>query len=173
MKIPEKLLETLNRQVTAEHKAALIYTQLAYDLDHLSFSGMSTWLAAQADEERVHAAKIADHILARGGRVQLGQIENPGLEVGSPLDAFSLALEHEQQVSEMIRNLARVAEEVQDFDSRTLINWFLNEQIEEEDHVSGIIDQLRMVGDDGAGLLRIDARLGAERSPATSASAAE
>ena len=130
-------------------------------------------LAAQADEERVHAAKIADHILARGGRVQLGQIENPGLEVDSPLDAFSLALEHEQQVSEMIRNLARVAEEVQDFDSRTLMNWFLNEQIEEEDHVSGIIDQLRMVGDDGAGLLRIDARLGAERSPATSASAAE
>lgn len=166
MKIPEKLLETLNRQVTAEHQAALIYTQLSYDLDHLSFTGMSTWLASQADEERVHAAKIADHILARGGRVQLGQIENPGLGVESPLDAFSLALEHERTVSEMIRDLARVAEEVQDFDSRTLINWFLNEQIEEEDSISVIIDQLKLVGDDGSGLLRIDARLGAERTPA-------
>ncbi|AJK67732.1 ferritin [Corynebacterium marinum] len=169
MKIPEKLLDTLNKQVTAEHQAALIYTQLSYDLDHLSFTGMSTWMAAQADEERVHAGKIADHILARGGRVQLGQIENPALNVNSPLDVFSLALEHERKVSEMIRNLARVADEVQDFDSRTLVNWFLNEQIEEEDTVSGIIDQLQLVGDDGAGLLRIDARLGAERSPATPA----
>lgn len=101
--------------------------------------------------------------------MQLGQIENPALNVNSPLDVFSLALEHERKVSEMIRNLARVADEVQDFDSRTLVNWFLNEQIEEEDTVSGIIDQLQLVGDDGAGLLRIDARLGAERSPATPA----
>ncbi|QGU03445.1 ferritin [Corynebacterium comes] len=167
MKIPEKLLDSLNRQVTAEHHAALIYTQLSYDLHHLSFGGMSTWMAAQADEERVHAGKISDHILARGGRVQLGTVESPGLSVSSPLDAFSYALEHERKVSEMIRDLARIAEEVQDFDSRTLINWFLNEQIEEEDSVSGIIDQLKLVGEDGSGLLRIDARLGAERTPAT------
>ncbi|MDO5512800.1 ferritin [Corynebacterium sp.] len=166
MKINEKLLDTLNKQVTAEHEAALIYQQLAYELDALSFSGMSTWMAAQADEERVHAGKIADHILARGEHVQLSSIEIPELQVSSALDAFAIALEHEQKVSDMIRNLARVADEVQDFDSRTLVNWFLNEQIEEEDTVGGIIDQLKMVGEDGAGLLRIDARLGAEREPA-------
>ena len=67
---------------------------------------------------------------------------------------------------DLIRNLARVEDEEQDFNSRTLVNWFLNEQIEEEDTVGGIIDQLKMVGEDGAGLLRIDARLGAEREPA-------
>lgn len=166
MQINDKLLDTLNKQVTAEHQAALIYQQLAYDLDSLSFSGMSTWMAAQADEERVHAEKIADHILARGAHVKLGDIEIPELQVDSPLDAFTIALDHERKVSEMIRNLARVADEVQDFDSRTLVNWFLNEQIEEEDSVGGIIDQLKLVGDDGAGLLRIDARLGTEREPA-------
>ncbi len=166
MNINEKLLDTLNKQVTAEHEAALIYQQLSYELSALSFDGMSTWMAAQADEERVHAEKIADHILARGEHVKLASIEIPDLQVGSALDAFTIALEHEQKVSDMIRNLARVADEVQDFDSRTLINWFLNEQIEEEDTVGGIIDQLKMVGEDGAGLLRIDARLGAEREPA-------
>lgn len=166
MQINDKLLDTLNKQVTAEHQAALIYQQLAYDLDSLSFSGMSTWMAAQADEERVHAEKIADHILARGAHVKLGDIEIPELQVDSPLDAFTIALDHERKVSEMIRTLARVADEVQDLDSRTLVNWFLNEQIEEEDSVGGIIDQLKLVGDDGAGLLRIDARLGTEREPA-------
>lgn len=165
MNINDKLLDTLNRQVTAEHAAALIYQQLSYELSTLSLDGMSSWMAAQADEERVHAEKIADHILARGGHVKLASIEIPDLQVGSALDAFTIALEHERKVSEMIRNLARVADEVQDFDSRTLINWFLNEQIEEEDTVSGILDQLKMVGEDGAGLLRIDARLGAEREP--------
>lgn len=77
MKIPEKLLDTLNKQVTAEHQAALIYTQLSYDLDHLSFTGMSTWMAAQADEERVHAGKIADHILARAAACSWGRSRTP------------------------------------------------------------------------------------------------
>ena len=98
MNINEKLLDTLNKQVTAEHEAALIYQQLAYELSALSFDGMSSWMAAQADEERAHAEKIADHILARGAKVKLGDIEIPDLEVSSPLDAFTIALEHERQV---------------------------------------------------------------------------
>ncbi|MHA2788379.1 ferritin [Corynebacterium sp. S7] len=150
----------------AEHQASLIYTQFAYDLDRLSFPGMSAWMYAQAEEERVHAKKIADHILARGGDVRLGTIELPDMAVKSPLDAFNYALEHEQQVSEMIRNLARVADEVGDLDSRSLVNWFLSEQIEEEDTVSEIIEQIKLVGEDGSGLLRIDSNLGARNQKA-------
>lgn len=161
MNIPDELYDALNQQVTAEHQAALIYTQLSYDLDRLSFPGMSAWMTAQANEEQAHAAKIADHIIARGGRVELGSIELPFLAVKTPLDAFNYALEHEQQVSEMIRELTRVADEVKDLDSRALVNWFLNEQIEEEDAVSEIIDQVKLVGEDGSGLLRIDTALGA------------
>lgn len=166
MNIPNELLEALNKQVTAEHQAALIYTQLSYDLDRLSFPGMSSWMAVQASEERVHASRIADHIIARGGKVELGTIELPFLAVKSPLDAFNYALEHEQQVSEMIRELTRVADEAKDLDSRALLNWFLNEQIEEEDTVSGIIDQVKLVGEDGSGLLRIDSALGARGTSA-------
>lgn len=161
-----RLQEALNDQVTAEYTASLIYSQISYDLSKMSFSGMSAWMSAQADEERLHAGKFSDHLLARNTSVKLSSITLPDLEITSALEAFTIAYEHEKKVSEMIRNLARVADDVRDFDSRTLINWFLQEQIEEEDTVSGIVDQLRMVGDDGAGQLRIDARLGAERGQA-------
>lgn len=166
MNMDKKLRDAMNDQVIAEHQVSLIYSQLAYDLDAQSFTGLSTWMAAQADEERVHAKKLADHLLARGEKVELGTVEVPPLHADSPVAAFRAALGHEQKVSEMIRNLARVADEVHDFDSRALINWFLNEQIEEEATVSEIVDQLVLVGDNGSGLLRIDAELGAERSPA-------
>lgn len=169
MQINEKFQQALNQQITNELQAAMIYTQLSFDMDDLSFNGMRSWLAAQAEEEHEHAAKFAAHLLARGVRPEIGDIAMPDLPVKSPLDAFNHAYTHEQQVSEQIRNLARVADEVGDLDSRNLINWFLNEQIEEEDTVSNIIDQIKLVDDDGAGLLRIDTSLNNERTPSIGA----
>ena len=156
----EKLQTLLNTQVINEHGAALVYTQLAYEMDDLSFPGMRDWFYAQAAEERTHAQKLADHLLDRGYRVELGDIPVPSIKAATPLDAFEAAYAHEQKVSGQIREIARLADEVQDLDSRALVNWFLNEQIEEEDTVSEIIDQIKLVGNDGSGLLRIDARLG-------------
>ena len=155
----EKLQTLLNAQVNNEHGAALIYTQLAYEMDNLSFPGMRDWFMAQAGEERVHAQKLADHLLARGYRVELNDIPVGSIKAATPLDAFEASLAHEQKVSEQIREIARVALDIQDLDSRQLIDWFLAEQIEEEDTVSEIIDQIKLVGNDGAGLLRIDSRL--------------
>lgn len=157
----EKLQTLLNNQVINEHGAALIYTQLAYEMDDQSFPGMRDWFFAQAAEERVHAQKFADHLLDRGYRVELTDVPVPSIKAATPLDAFEAAYAHEQKVSGQIREIARTADEVQDLDSRALVNWFLDEQIEEEDTVSEIIDQIKLVGNDGSGLLRIDARLGA------------
>ncbi|APT91624.1 ferritin [Corynebacterium phocae] len=155
----ESLQTLLNDQVINEHGAALIYTQLAYELDNLSFPGMRDWMLAQAAEEREHAAKISDHLLARGYRVELTDIPVGSIKAATPLDAFEAAYAHEQKVSEQIREIARTAEKVGDLDSRSLINWFLDEQIEEEASVSEIIDHIKMVGSDGAGLLRLDDKL--------------
>ena len=143
----EKLFNLINKQVTNEHGAALIYTQLAYELDELSLPGMRDWMFAQADEEREQ-------------KPQIGEISVDELKIEKPLDAFKAALEHEKKVSGQIRDIARLADEVDDLDSRTLLNWFLDEQIEEEASVSEIIDQLELVGDNGSGILRIDAQLG-------------
>ena len=155
----EKLQTLLNNQVINEHGAAMVYTQLAYEMDNLSFPGMRDWFMAQAGEERVHAQKLADHLLARGYRVELNDIPVGSIKAATPLDAFEASLAHEQKVSEQIREIARVALDIQDLDSRQLIDWFLAEQIEEEDTISEIIDQIKLVGNDGAGLLRIDSRL--------------
>ncbi|MCQ9341084.1 ferritin [Corynebacterium phoceense] len=156
----EKLQSLLNAQVINEHGAALIYTQLAYEMDDLSFPGMRDWFYAQAAEEREHAQKIANHLLARGYRVELTDVPVPSVKAATPLDAFEAAYAHEQKVSEQIREIARTADEVKDLDSRQIVNWFLDEQIEEEDTVAEIIDQIKLVGNDGSGLLRIDATLG-------------
>lgn len=160
MSINQKLEEALNNQVIAEHQAALVYTQLAYELDRLSLTGMSAWMFAQADEEREHAQRFADHLIDRDARVNLKTIELPEIKIESALEAFELSLAHEKKVSAMIRDLVRVAEEVKDIDSRPLLDSFLSEQVEEEATVGEIIDRLKMVGADGSGLLRLDAQLG-------------
>lgn len=160
MEINENFQKQLNEQVTAEHQAALVYTQLAYELDRLSFDGMSSWMQAQADEEREHAQKFAQHLLNRDARVDIETVEMPSLKISTPLDAFKASLEHERKVSALIRDLVKTADEVGDIDSRNLLNFFLEEQIEEEATVSNIIDRIKLVGNDGSGLLRIDAELG-------------
>ena len=155
----EKLQTLLNEQVINEHGAALIYTQLAYEMDNLSFPGMRDWFFKQAEEEREHAQKFAEHLLDRGYRVELGDIQVGSVKAATPLDAFEASLAHEQKVSEQIREIARTADAAGDLDSRGLINWFLEEQVEEESTVSEIIDQLKLVGNDGSGLLRVDGSL--------------
>lgn len=155
----EKLQTAMNNQVNHEHHAALVYTQLAYEMDNLSFPGMRDWFYKQAEEEREHAQKFAEHLLDRGYRVELGDVSVSALKAATPLDAFEAALAHEQKVSGQIRDIARIADEVGDLDSRAILNWFLDEQIEEESTVSEIIDQIKLVGNDGSGLLRIDANL--------------
>lgn len=155
----EKLQTLLNNQVINEHGAAMVYTQLAYEMDNLSFPGMRDWFFKQAEEEREHAQKFAEHLLDRGYRVELEDIQVGSVKAATPLDAFEASLAHEQKVSEQIREIARTADAAGDLDSRALINWFLEEQVEEESTVSEIIDQLKLVGNDGSGLLRIDGSL--------------
>lgn len=164
MSMNKKFAKQLNAQVIAEHEAAMIYTQIAYELDRLSFTGMRDWMFAQATEEREHAQKFAQHLLDRGERVQLGAFTIPTIKVDSPLEAFQRSLEHERKVSALIRDLTRTADKVDDIDSRSLLNWFLTEQIEEEATVEEIIDRIKIVGTDGSGLLRIDQELGARFS---------
>lgn len=157
--IDAKLYEAINQQVTEEYGAAYIYRYLANEMDTLSFPGLSEWFAAQASEECDHAQKFAQHLIDRGEHVKPHNIEIDAPEIKTPLDAFEAALAHEKKVSEQIRQITRLADEVGDLESRPLLNWFLEEQIEEESTVSEIVDQLKLVGKDGSGLLRIDARL--------------
>lgn len=160
MIISDKLASAFNNQVTAELEASTIYRQLAYLLDDMSLTGMRDWMRAHSQEEIEHAEAFATHLLDRGVTPQIGEIPAPKLQITTALEAFEAALAHEEKVSALIRNLASLAAEENDFDSRPLLDTFLAEQIEEESSVGDIVNRLRLVGNDGSGILRIDAELG-------------
>jgi ferritin len=160
MKLSETLEAAFNAQITLELQASLVYRQLAIELELMDLPGMSAWLRNQADEEIVHANKFIDHVADRDNHPAIGAMQAPSVARGSVLDAFRTALAHEQKVSESIRNLYRAAEAEGDLDSRPLLNWFLEEQVEEEATVSEIVGRLVMINDDGPGLLRLDEELG-------------
>jgi ferritin len=160
MKLSDRLEAAFNAQITLEFQASLVYRQLAIELELMDLPGMSAWLRHQADEEIVHANKFIDHVADRDNHPVIGAIAAPSVSVGSVLDAFRAALSHEERVSESIRNLYRTAEAEGDLDSRPLLNWFLEEQVEEEATVKEIVGRVVMIDDDGPGLLRLDEELG-------------
>lgn len=161
MKLTGKLEVAINDQVTMEVSAAIVYRQLAIEMEVIDLPGISRWFHAQSDEELVHAQKFMDHMTDRDSHPKIETIEAPNLTIDSVLDAFKAALAHEQKVSESIRNLYRLAQEEGDIDSIPLLNWFISEQLEEEASVSEIIGRVTLLNGDGNGLLRLDSELGA------------
>ncbi|NLZ57918.1 MAG: ferritin [Corynebacterium sp.] len=160
MTIDDKLANAFNNQVTAELEASMVYLQLSYFLDDMGLVGMRDWMKSQSEEELEHAHKFSQHLLDRGYVPQVGDIAPPKLDISTAVDAFEAALSHEQKISGLIRELAALQDAVKDYDSRPLINSFLEEQVEEEATVSEILDRLRIAGDSGSGLLNIDSELG-------------
>jgi len=169
MKLSTALETAFNAQITLEFQASLVYRQLAIELELMDLPGMSAWLRHQADEEIVHANKFIDHVADRDNHPAIGGCSAPQAGVESVLHAFEAALAHEQKVSESIRNLYRLAESEGDLDSRPLLNWFLEEQIEEEATIKEVIGRVQMIDDDGPGLLRLDEELGLREVATTEA----
>jgi ferritin len=169
MQLSETLENAFNAQITLEFQASLVYRQLAIELEIMDLTGMAAWLRHQADEEIVHANKFIDHVADRDNHPRIGATSAPSPTVGSVLDAFEAALAHEERVSASIRDLYRLAESEGDLDSRPLLNWFIEEQVEEEATVKEIVGRLKMIDDDGPGLLRLDEGLGARPVTTTEA----
>lgn len=166
MELKGKLAEAFNDQVTMEIEAAVVYRQLAIEMEVQDLPGISSWFLAQSAEELVHAQKFTDHMTDRGAAPKIETIKAPGLVVNTVLEAFEASLAHEQKVSESIRNLYRMSQQQGDIDSIPLLNWFISEQLEEEASVSEIIGRVKLIGEDGNGLLRLDSELGARQTPA-------
>ncbi len=163
MKLTPDLEAKFNDQITLEFASSLVYRQLAIEMDLADLPGMAAWLRRQADEEIVHANKFIDHLDARGNHPRISDMTIGSVEGGhAPQKAFAIALDHEKKVSESVRGLYRACAEAGDIDSNPLLNWFISEQIEEEATVDDILGRLAHTGEDGPGLLRLDAEM-AER----------
>lgn len=159
MKMSEELETAFVGQITREFEAALLYRQLAIELELRDLPGMAGWFRNHAEEELGHADRLVKHLTDRRNHPVIGDISIGSIKLESVADAFQIALEAEEAVSEQIRELYRLAEQAKDLDSRPVIDWFISEQIEEEATVSEILGRVRLVGDDGSGLLRLDKEL--------------
>ena len=168
MSISKALEHAYNDQVNLELASSYAYLQMAAFLDEANLPGMSAWMRLQAEEERVHGMKFFDYVLEREGHIELTAIDAPGLSLTSALSAFEASLEHERKVTAAINGIYALATDERDFASYPLLNWFVEEQIEEESTVGLIVEQLKMIGDDRTALLMLDRELGA-RQPAAAA----
>ena len=152
--------DATGKQVGREFYAAYLYLSMSGYFEGANLPGFARWMRKQYEEETQHALKLFDSLLDRGERVQLSPIEPPPSSFRSPLDAFEQALEHEKEVTAHIHELYDLAMQERDYPSKVLLDWFVQEQVEEEKSATEIVERLKMAGEDGAALLMLDKELG-------------
>lgn len=157
--ISEKMQEALNGQLNAELYSSYLYLSMAAYFQDLNMGGCANWMRVQAQEEDMHAMKFYNFINERGGRVLLKPIDGPPTEWGSPLAAFEGVLEHEQKVTGLINELVELALAEHDHATNIFLQWFVTEQVEEEDSANDVIQQIKMVGEAEGGLFMLDREL--------------
>lgn len=167
MQLSAELTRAYNDQIQLEFESSFAYLQMGADFELRSLPGMAKWMRMQSGEEYAHAMKFIQFVLDRGAKLELHALGAPAATPDSVVATFEAALGHEQRVSKAIHALYAKALSEQDFSSLPLLQWFVNEQVEEENTVSSILDRLRMVGDDRTGLLFLDRELGARTGTAT------
>ncbi len=162
--LTEKMQAALNGQMNAELYSSYLYLSMNAYFKSVNLDGFANWMHYQAQEELEHAMKFYDFICQRGGRVQLVQIEAPPSEWNSPLAVFEDTLAHEQKVTGLINDLVEIANEERDHASQIFLQWFVSEQVEEEDNVGGVLEQLKLMGEAKGGLFMMDREM-AKRRP--------
>lgn len=153
--------DALNAQVNAELWSAYLYLSMAHNFEADGKSGVANWFKVQFQEEQAHAEIFMNYINSRGGRVWLKPIDAVETEWATPLDAFKATLEHERKVTALINNLYAMAEAERDYATREMLNWFISEQVEEEESAQELIDKFSLIGNDGMGIYMLDQELAA------------
>lgn len=159
--LKESIAKALNQQINAELYSAYLYQSMAAYFEDKSLVGFANWMDLQAEEEMAHARKIYDFVNERGGRVILEGIEKPKSSWESQLDVFKESLAHEEKITAMINDLVSLAAAEKDYATHSFLQWFVDEQVEEEDTVGEIVDKLELIGDSTQGLFMMDDKLAA------------
>ena len=159
--ITARLQQAINDQITAELWSSNLYLQMSYFLKHQGWDGFAHWLRLHSLEEREHAMRMADYITDRGGVVKIQTIDSVPEKWGSILKVFEHSFSHEKQVSKMIENILTLAIENKDYPTENFFRKFVDEQVEEEENATDLVNKFRMVGDNGYGLYQLDQELAA------------
>jgi ferritin len=164
MKINKKVEEVLNKQVNAEFWSAYLYLSMAAWCESKGFKGFANWMRVQFHEETTHALKIYNFILERAGEVKLQPIAEVKTSWDSLLKIMEETYEHECKVTALINNCYEVSLAEKDYATSTMLQWFIDEQVEEESNALEIIDVLKITGEKSGGVFYLDKKLGSRKA---------
>ncbi len=164
--LSKKMLTALNDQIQHELESAYIYLAMSAYFQANNYPGFAQWMRAQYEEELIHTFRFYDFIHSRGSRVTLQAIPAPPADYNSPLAAFENALAHEEKITGDINRLYKLAIEENDYPSLSFLQWFIDEQVEEEENVGAVVEDLKRIGGSEQGLLMLDRELSQRQSPA-------
>ncbi len=162
-----KMLDALCKHVDQEIYSGHLYLAMGAYCDAKAFKGFGRWLRAQHLEELEHARKVLDHVLARGSSATLGAVAAPPREYGTLVQVFEQLLGHERKVTESVHALYAAAAAERDAASLVFLQWFVEEQVKEEETATEIVDKLHMVGDRPGAALYLDKEYGKRGKTAT------
>lgn len=170
--LKDEMTLAINAQINAELYSAYLYMAMQADLAAKNLPGFATWMGAQAKEEMFHAEKFATYVLERGGRVEYDAVAKPPATWASPEAIFEDVLAHEQKVTALIETLIETATSLKDRATEVFLQWYINEQVEEEATADEILQKLKLVSGAPGGMFMMDRELG-QRSFAPPAAAGE
>lgn len=155
----DKMLQELNKQINEELFSAYLYLSMSAYFSEKNLNGFANWMRVQYQEESFHANKLYDYVINRGGTVVLEAIAKPQTTWKDEVDIFTETLKHEQHITSRINHLVEIAHAEKDHASATFLQWFVNEQVEEEANVNEILGELKLIAGNGYALLMIDREL--------------
>ncbi len=158
--IKKDLQEAINNQIRNEYYSSYLYLSMASYCESINYAGFASWLREQSKEELEHAMRLFDYMIDRDGRVVLESIDKPPSEFGSLLEMFQQVHDHEKEVTSMINQLYEIANNENDHATVVELQWFIQEQVEEEKTTQDIVEDLKKAGDDSAALLILDNKYG-------------
>lgn len=161
MKMSAELERLMIEQIRNEIESGYLYLGMSSAMGAKSFTGSAKWLKKQAQEEVEHGMKFYDYLTSRGSTIQLLPIGEATTDYDSPLGAFSAALAHEKKVTGMIHNMYDLAVQEKDYESQQFLDWFISEQVEEEEQTQYFVDRFTIAGNDISAILQIDTEAGA------------
>ncbi len=159
--LSKNVQQAINEQINAEFSSSYSYLAMSIFCQRQNFLGCSHWLRVQAEEENGHGMRLLDFLLARDGAAELKSVPQPSVSFASIATVFEQALEQEQQVSKKIDDLYELALKEKAFSALVELQWFIAEQVEEEETAREIVAKFHLVKNDPAALLDIDRELGA------------
>ncbi len=162
--LSEKMQAALSHQINEELESAYVYLAMASESERLGLPGFTNWFKLQYHEELGHADRFFNYVHERNGKVNLEAIAKPNISDETPLSLFEKTLEHEQHISKCIFNLKDLARAESDHATDVFLEWFVNEQVEEEASVQTVIDQLRLIDGSPNGLFLIDRELASRQA---------